>query len=152
VLDVGRGALEKRAVMKDGYSGPENVFDSYNKDSKPSYTLPKVTAPPHYFATGGIGMKRRALISVSDKKGIVIFARELVDLGFELISTGGTYKALDEANIPVKYVSEVTGFPEVLDGRVKTLHPLIHGGILARDSVKHMEQMEQNGIFYIKLS
>jgi phosphoribosylaminoimidazolecarboxamide formyltransferase/IMP cyclohydrolase len=96
-------------------------------------------------------MKRRALISVSDKTGIVAFAHELADLGFELISTGGTYKALDEANIPVKYVSEITGFPEVLDGRVKTLHPLIHGGILARDSVEHREQMEQNGIRFIDL-
>ena len=96
-------------------------------------------------------MKRRAIISVSDKTGIVDFARELVELDFELISTGGTYKALDEANVPVKYVSEVTGFPEVLDGRVKTLHPLIHGGILARDSAEHREQMEQNGIGFIDL-
>src|SRR5665648_116831 len=96
-------------------------------------------------------MKRRALISVSDKTGIVDFAHELVELGFELNSTGGTYKALDEAKIPVKYVSEITGFPEVLDGRVKTLHPLIHGGILARDSVEHRNQMEQNGINYIDL-
>ena len=96
-------------------------------------------------------MKRRALISVSDKTGIVVFAHELVELGFELISTGGTYKALDEANIPVKYVSEITGFPEVLDGRVKTLHPLIHGGILARDCVEHREQMKQNGISFIDL-
>ena len=96
-------------------------------------------------------MKRRALISVSDKTGIVAFAGELVELGFELISTGGTYKALDEANIPAKYVSEITGFPEVLDGRVKTLHPLIQGGILARDSAEHREQMEQNGINFIDL-
>ena len=96
-------------------------------------------------------MKRRAIISVSDKTGIVALARGLVELGFELISTGGTYKALDEANVPVKYVSEVTGFPEVLDGRVKTLHPLIHGGILARDSVEHREQMEKNGIGFIDL-
>ncbi|HWQ41870.1 MAG TPA: bifunctional phosphoribosylaminoimidazolecarboxamide formyltransferase/IMP cyclohydrolase [Desulfosporosinus sp.] len=96
-------------------------------------------------------MKRRVIISVSDKTGIVDFARGLVELDFELISTGGTYKALDEANVPVKYVSEVTGFPEVLDGRVKTLHPLIHGGILARDSVQHREQMEQNGIGFIDL-
>jgi len=96
-------------------------------------------------------VKRRAIISVSDKTGIVDFARELVELGFELISTGGTYKALDEANVPAKYVSEVTGFPEVLDGRVKTLHPLIHGGILARDSAQHREQMDQNGIGYIDL-
>ncbi len=96
-------------------------------------------------------MKKRALISVSDKTGIVAFAHELVELGFELISTGGTYKALDEGNIAVKYVSEITGFPEVLDGRVKTLHPLIHGGILARDSAGHREQMEQNGISFIDL-
>jgi phosphoribosylaminoimidazolecarboxamide formyltransferase / IMP cyclohydrolase len=96
-------------------------------------------------------MNRRAIISVSDKTGIVAFAQGLVELGFELISTGGTFKALDEANIPVKYVSEVTGFPEVLGGRVKTLHPLIHGGILARDSVEHREQMEQNGISFIDL-
>ncbi|MDR3601859.1 MAG: bifunctional phosphoribosylaminoimidazolecarboxamide formyltransferase/IMP cyclohydrolase [Desulfosporosinus sp.] len=96
-------------------------------------------------------MKRRAIISVSDKTGIVDLARGLVELGFELISTGGTFKALDEANVEVKYVSEVTGFPEVLDGRVKTLHPLIHGGILAMDSAKHREQMEQNGIRFIDL-
>ncbi|MDQ7093818.1 bifunctional phosphoribosylaminoimidazolecarboxamide formyltransferase/IMP cyclohydrolase [Desulfosporosinus sp. PR] len=96
-------------------------------------------------------MKRRAIISVSDKTGVIDFAQGLVGLGFELISTGGTYKALDEANIPVKYVSEVTGFPEVLDGRVKTLHPLIHGGILARDCVEHREQMERNGICFIDL-
>ena len=96
-------------------------------------------------------MNRRAIISVSDKTGIVDFARGLVELGFDLISTGGTYKALDQANVSVKYVSEVTGFPEVLDGRVKTLHPLIHGGILARDCVEHTEQMEQNGILFIDL-
>ena len=96
-------------------------------------------------------MKRRAIISVSDKTGIVNFARELVDLGFELISTGGTYKTLDEANISVNYISEVTGFPEILEGRVKTLHPLIHGGILARDCIEHIEQMEQNGIRFIDL-
>lgn len=96
-------------------------------------------------------MKRRAIISVSDKTGIVDFARGLVELDFELISTGGTFKALDGANVPVKYVSEVTGFPEVLDGRVKTLHPLIHGGILAMDCSEHREQMEQNGIQFIDL-
>ncbi|SPF32738.1 fused IMP cyclohydrolase; phosphoribosylaminoimidazolecarboxamide formyltransferase [Candidatus Desulfosporosinus infrequens] len=96
-------------------------------------------------------MKRRAIISVSDKTGIVDLARGLVELGFELISTGGTFKTLDEANVAVKYVSEVTGFPEILDGRVKTLHPLIHGGILAMDSAEHREQMEQNGIHFIDL-
>ena len=76
-------------------------------------------------------MKRRALISVSDKKGVVAFARKLSRLGFEIISTGGTAKALMEAQVPVIQVSEVTGAPEMLGGRVKTLHPRIHGGILA---------------------
>src|SRR5438477_1028240 len=73
----------------------------------------------------------RALLSVSDKTGLIDLARVLVDLKVELISTGGTRKALSEAGLPVKDISEVTGFPEILDGRVKTLHPLLHGGILA---------------------
>ena len=77
-------------------------------------------------------IKRRALLSVYDKRGIVDFARRLVDLGFEIISTGGTYASIDDAGIPVRQVSEVTGSPEILDGRVKTLHPAIHGGLLAR--------------------
>ena len=96
-------------------------------------------------------MRRRAVISVSDKKGIVEFARGLAELEFELVSTGGTYKTLVEAHVPVTYISEVTGFPEILDGRVKTLHPKIHGGILARESDEHRQQMEQNGIEYIEL-
>ncbi len=76
-------------------------------------------------------MKRRALVSVSDKKGVAAFARQLHRMGFEIISTGGTARALEEARIPVVPVSEVTGAPEMLGGRVKTLHPRIHGGILA---------------------
>jgi phosphoribosylaminoimidazolecarboxamide formyltransferase/IMP cyclohydrolase len=76
-------------------------------------------------------MKRRALISVSDKKGVAAFARKLHNMGFEIISTGGTARALEEARVPVVPVSEVTGAPEMLGGRVKTLHPKIHGGILA---------------------
>ena len=82
--------------------------------------------------------RRRALISVSDKRGIVEFARGLVALGFEIVSTGGTAAALRE-HVPVTAVSDVTGFPEILDGRVKTLHPAVHGGILARrDRPEHM--------------
>src|SRR5262245_38660539 len=77
---------------------------------------------------------RRALISVSDKTGIVEFARGLRVLGFELVSTGGTALTLERAGLPVLRVSTVTSFPEMLDGRVKTLHPHIHGGILARRS------------------
>src|SRR5690554_1337292 len=82
--------------------------------------------------SGGRFLTKRALISVSDKSGIVELARELQGLGFEILSTGGTKKVLEEAGLPVKGVSEVTGFPEILGGRVKTLHPIIEGGILAR--------------------
>ena len=74
---------------------------------------------------------KRALISVSDKNGVVEFARTLHKAGVEIVSTGGTMKALREAGIPVIYVSDVTGFPEIMDGRVKTLNPFVHGGILA---------------------
>ena len=76
--------------------------------------------------------KKRALISVSDKNGIVDFAKRISQLGFEIISTGGTKKALQEQGIPVLGVSDVTGFPEILEGRVKTLNPFIHGGLLAK--------------------
>ncbi|HVD92075.1 MAG TPA: hypothetical protein VNC21_07330, partial [Vicinamibacterales bacterium] len=74
----------------------------------------------------------RAILSVSDKTGLIDFARGLSSLGVQLVSTGGTSKALADAGLPVTNVSEVTGFPEMMDGRVKTLHPKIHGGILAR--------------------
>ncbi|HEX5913109.1 MAG TPA: bifunctional phosphoribosylaminoimidazolecarboxamide formyltransferase/IMP cyclohydrolase, partial [Rubrobacter sp.] len=77
-------------------------------------------------------MKRRALISVSDKRGVEDFAQRLSGMGFEIISTGGTARALTEAGVKVVPVSKVTGAPEILGGRVKTLHPKIHGGILAR--------------------
>ena len=75
---------------------------------------------------------RRAILSVSDKSGLVAFARALAARGFELVSTGGTAKALSDAGLAVVSVSDITRFPEMMDGRVKTLHPLIHGGILAR--------------------
>ena len=84
----------------------------------------------------------RALISVSDKTGIVEFAKELVSLGVEIISTGGTYHKLQEASIPAMEISELTGFPECLDGRVKTLHPIVHAGLLAmRSNPAHMKQL-----------
>ncbi|MGE4358102.1 MAG: bifunctional phosphoribosylaminoimidazolecarboxamide formyltransferase/IMP cyclohydrolase, partial [Candidatus Omnitrophota bacterium] len=95
---------------------------------------------------------KRALISVSDKTGILEFAKGLEELGIEIISTGGTAKLLQENGIKVKEVSEYTGFPEMLDGRLKTLHPRIHGGILAvRDNKKHMEEMEKQGFETIDL-
>ena len=89
----------------------------------------------------------KALISVSDKTGIIEFAEELSGLGYEIVSTGGTYQALKDAGVPVTQVSDMTGFPECLSGRVKTLHPAVHGGILAmRDDEEHMRQIEELGI------
>jgi phosphoribosylaminoimidazolecarboxamide formyltransferase/IMP cyclohydrolase len=97
--------------------------------------------------TEGLRKIRRALVSVSDKTGIVEFARELRRFNVELISTGGTAKALRDAGIEVRDISDVTGFPEMMDGRVKTLHPRIHGGLLAlRDNAEHVESMREHGI------
>ncbi len=97
-------------------------------------------------------MKKRALISVSDKTGVVEFARSLVEQGFEVISTGGTKKTLQESGVPVIGVSDVTGFPEILDGRVKTLNPLIHGGLLGKfDDPSHVEQMNAHNIDPIQI-
>lgn len=89
------------------------------------------------------GSKRRALISVHDKEGVAEFGRALAELGFEIISTGGTASTLRRAGVDVTDVSDVTGFPEVLDGRVKTLHPRIHAGILARPTPEHMKTLEK---------
>jgi len=95
---------------------------------------------------------RRALISVSNKEGAAEFARSLAAMGVEILSTGGTARALKEAGIPVKDVAEFTGFPEMLDGRVKTLHPRIHGGLLARrDDPTHLAQMKQHNLEPIDL-
>jgi phosphoribosylaminoimidazolecarboxamide formyltransferase / IMP cyclohydrolase len=97
-------------------------------------------------------VKRRALVSVSDKKGIAAFARRLHGMGFEIISTGGTARTLKEARIPVVPVSEVTGEPEILGGRVKTLHPMIHGGILANlEDPDHITELVKHGIGPIDL-
>jgi phosphoribosylaminoimidazolecarboxamide formyltransferase/IMP cyclohydrolase len=94
----------------------------------------------------------RAIVSVSDKTGVADFAKDLSRLGFEIFSTGGTKKALAEAKVPVKSVSEITGFPEILDGRVKTLHPAVHGGILAKRNLpSHMEELARNNIEVIDL-
>lgn len=97
-------------------------------------------------------MTKRALISVSDKNGIVELAESLSKLGFEIISTGGTKKALDEAGIATLAIEEVTQFPEMMDGRVKTLHPMIHGGLLARrDLDSHLAALEEHNITPIDL-
>jgi phosphoribosylaminoimidazolecarboxamide formyltransferase/IMP cyclohydrolase len=95
---------------------------------------------------------KRALLSVSDKTGLVEFAKALSERGVELISTGGTRKTIAEAGLPVKDISEVTGFPEIMDGRVKTLHPMVHGGLLSiRDDAEHVAAMDEHGITGIDL-
>ena len=89
----------------------------------------------------------RAIISVSDKTGVADFAKKLNQLGCEIFSTGGTKKALSEAGVPVRSVSEITGFPEILNGRVKTLHPAVHGGLLAKRNLpEHMKELKKNKI------
>lgn len=93
----------------------------------------------------GVIILRQALISVYDKTEVVELAQELSALGYRIISTGGTYKLLKENNLPVTYISDVTEFPEILDGRVKTLHPRIHGGILAKDTAEHRQQLQSIG-------
>ncbi len=95
---------------------------------------------------------RRALISVSDKTGLTQAARALAGLGVELVSTGGTRKAIADAGFAVKDISELTGFPEMMDGRVKTLHPVVHGGLLGvRDAPEHARAMSEHGIGAIDL-
>src|SRR5210317_988072 len=95
---------------------------------------------------------QRALISLTDKSGIENFAKQLQDLGIEILSTGGTAKKMRENGIAVKDVSEFTGFPEMLDGRVKSLHPIVHGGILfLRGNASHEEQMARHGLEQVDL-
>ena len=97
-------------------------------------------------------MPKRALLSVSDKSGLAAFARGLLRLDYELYSTGGTLKALDEAAIEARPVSDLTGFPEIMDGRVKTLHPAVHAGLLAvRENPEHMRALERHGLQTIDL-
>ena len=104
-----------------------------------------MTAPLH--------PQKTALLSVSDKTGIAEFAAALAALGFRLLSTGGTARLLKDAGLPVTEVAEVTQFPEMLDGRVKTLHPAIHGGLLARRDVPaHMAALQARGIGAIDLA
>src|SRR3979490_396003 len=94
----------------------------------------------------------RALLSVSDKSRLIHFARALTGYGIELVSTGGTAKAIADAGLKVRDVSDLTGFPEMMDGRVKTLHPKVHGGLLAiRDDAEHAKAMKDHGIAPIDL-
>ena len=95
---------------------------------------------------------KKVILSVSNKSGIVEFAKSLTELDYELYSTGGTKRTLEEADINVKSVSELTQFPEIMDGRVKTLHPAVHGGILAdRDKQAHLDQLKEQHIDLIDM-
>lgn len=95
---------------------------------------------------------KRALLSVSDKSGLDVFAKKLSELGYEIVSTGGTLKFLKDSGIKAVSISEITGFPEIMDGRVKTLHPKVHGGLLCvRDNKKHLEQLNDNDIGLIDI-
>jgi phosphoribosylaminoimidazolecarboxamide formyltransferase / IMP cyclohydrolase len=94
----------------------------------------------------------RALLSVSDKTGVVEFARGLVELGIEIVSTGGTARELSEAGLEVRQISDLTGFPEIMDGRVKTLHPKLYSGLLAlRDNPEHMRAAEDHDVEFVDL-
>lgn len=100
-----------------------------------------------HLSLGGLQLKKRALLSVSDKSGILEFAQVLETMGYEILSTGGTKSFLEEQGVAITAVDEVTKFPEILGGRVKTLHPLVHGGLLAKhDDAEHQREMEDNGI------
>ncbi len=96
-------------------------------------------------------MKKRAMISVSDKTGVVELARELVQLGYEIVSTGGTFKTITQEGVAATYVTDITGFPEILEGRVKTLHPHVHAGILAKRTPEHLAQLAELDIVPIDL-
>src|ERR687887_1500280 len=97
-------------------------------------------------------MPKRALLSVSDKSGLAAFARGLQRLDYELYSTGGTLKALDEAAVDARSVTDLTGFPEIMDGRVKTLHPGVHAGLLAvRANPEHMRALTEHDLRTIDL-
>jgi phosphoribosylaminoimidazolecarboxamide formyltransferase/IMP cyclohydrolase len=109
-------------------------------------------AAPNFPSAPDLVPVRRALISVSDKTGLIDTARALADLGVELVSTGGTRAAIAAAGLPVKDVADLTGFPEMMDGRVKTLHPMVHGGLLGvRDAPEHAAAMAEHGIGGIDL-
>jgi phosphoribosylaminoimidazolecarboxamide formyltransferase/IMP cyclohydrolase len=95
---------------------------------------------------------KRAIISVTDKTGVVDFAKSLSEFGVQILSTGGTARVMREGGVPVTDISEYTGFPEMLDGRVKTLHPKVHGGLLGlRDNPEHVKVMKEHGIENIDL-
>ena len=111
-----------------------------------------VRPPTLELAAPGEVQIARALLSVSDKTGIVEFARGLAELGIEIISTGGTAGALEDAGVPVRSITDLTGFPEIMDGRVKTLHPKLYAGLLAvRDDPEHVQAAREHDVEFVDL-
>lgn len=152
IYDNGKILCQKKVPVQQGDT-PEILQQRVMKEAEQEI-LPHVIAELRdtWRSKMSQAKTKTALISVYDKSGIVDFARELENLGFRILSTGGTYRELDKAGIAVDTVESVTGFPECLDGRVKTLHPKIHGGILAkRNDNKHMEQVEELALELIDL-
>src|ERR1044071_3864821 len=133
-------------IAKTHHRDTENTKFSQRNPSEGTFRA-RPTLNKNYYMTENLRTIRRALISVSDKTGIVDFARELTRFNVEIISTGGTAKTLRDAGITVRDVSDITGFPEMVGGRVKTLRPRVHGGLLAiRDNADHVAALEQHGI------
>src|SRR5262249_46774310 len=151
---AGRGARARRRHRGDSGPAHPRRGASYLSGSRPALRGGSALhRGPHRQDQGEpMSPVRRALLSVHDKTRVVDFARGLAALGVQILSTGGTAKLLRDSGVPVLDVSEVTGFPEMLDGRVKTLHPKVHGGILARRDVPaHMRALEAHGIGPIDL-
>ncbi|PSC68677.1 Bifunctional purine biosynthesis [Micractinium conductrix] len=138
------------AIGATAFTGSTSVLRQPAAAGRASLSSTAAAAVPVMAAAAG--SKGKALISVSDKTGLDALAKGLSDLGYEIVSTGGSATAIEAAGVPVKRVEELTGFPEMLDGRVKTLHPGVHGGILARrDLPAHMEAISQHNITPIDL-
>src|SRR5262245_24906418 len=140
------GSGGARRTAGGGFAGPNPDSTTWRRRANGSRVIDSYT---HRMSLRKI---TRALLSVSDKTGLIEFARGLASLGVELVSTGGTRKALADAGLAVRDVSDLTGFPEMLDGRVKTLHPRVHAGILAiRDNPQHQAIMRQHELSFIDL-
>ncbi|KAI3423824.1 hypothetical protein D9Q98_009660 [Chlorella vulgaris] len=130
-----------------GESGPASNFQRLRRRQAAAISSSRPAAAVRVMASAAAGSKGKALISVSDKTNLDTLAKGLADMGYEIVSTGGSATAIEKAGVAVKRVEELTGFPEMLDGRVKTLHPGVHGGILARrDLPEHMAAIAEHSI------
>src|SRR6516164_5709120 len=143
-------AMSERSTFQTGST--LGVWSTWSRSNAPRKIRHRLVGYLGEYPPMRLRKVRRALLSLSDKSGSIDFARALREFGVELISTGGTRKSLEEAGLPVQDVSRVTGFPEILDGRVKTLHPRVYGGLLAvRDNPDHMATLRSAEISPVDL-